>query len=253
MNEAKSVIKSYWDQRSSSFDLSPGHMLSSKKEEDAWKALFLEKIGRPAARRVLDVGVGTGFLSIMLAEMGYSVVGIDLSEEMLKKAGKKVDERGLKVLLKTGDAEYLPFEDSSFDAVVNRAVLWTLPNPEKAIEEWKRVLKPGGTLCFFLHGPHSHGFSRRLTKQFSNLIILVREKRNPWKSLYDSVDLPMGGGVESSVVVDLLKKVGYADVSSDPLIDIGQMKSENMPWYYRISSHKSTQYCYSCHKPAKGV
>lgn len=247
MNDTKSTIKSYWDRRSSTFDLSPGHTLSSKREEDAWKALFLDKIG-PGEKRILDVGVGTGFLSIMLAEIGYSVVGVDLSEEMIKNARKKMDARGLKVRLEVGDAEALPFEDASFDGVVNRAVLWTLPNPKKALAEWKRVLKPGGTLCFFLHGPHSHGLSHRLTKQFTNLIILSRERRNPWKSLYDSVDLPMGGGVDSSVVIDLLKKAGYAEVSSDPMIEIGQMKSEKMPWYNRISSQKSMQYCYSCRK-----
>lgn len=247
MNDTKSTIKSYWDRRSSTFDLSPGHTLSSKREEDAWKALFLDKIG-PGEKRILDVGVGTGFLSIMLAEIGYSVVGVDLSEEMIKNARKKMDARGLKVRLEVGDAEALPFEDASFDGVVNRAVLWTLPNPKKALAEWKRVLKPGGTLCFFLHGPHSHGLSHRLTKQFTNLIILFRERRNPWKSLYDSVDLPMGGGVDSSVVIDLLKKAGYAEVRSDPMIEIGQMKSEKMPWYNRISSQKSMQYCYSCRK-----
>ncbi|MDD2836979.1 MAG: class I SAM-dependent methyltransferase [Methanothrix sp.] len=247
MNETKSTIKSYWDRRSSTFDMSPGHTLSSKREEDAWKSLFLDKIG-PGEKRVLDVGAGTGFLSIMLAEIGYSVVGVDLSEEMIKNARKKMDARGLKVRLEVGDAEDLPFEDGSFDAVVNRAVLWTLPNPKRALIEWKRVLKPGGILCFFLHGPHSNGLSHRLTKQLTNLVILARERRNPWKSLYDSVDLPMGGGIESSVVIDLLKKVGYTEIRSDPLIEIGEMKSENMPWYYRISSQKSTQYCYYCRK-----
>lgn len=248
MNETKSIIRSYWDQRSSTFDLSPGHVLTGKMEEDAWKALFQKKIG-PTGKTVLDVGVGTGFLSIMLAEMGHRVTGVDLSEEMISQARKKIESRGLKIRLETGDAEDLPFEDGSFDAVVNRAVLWTLPDPKKALLEWKRVLKPGGTLCFFLHGPHSKGLSHRLTKQFTNLIILSRERRNPWRSLYDSVNLPMGGGVESSVVMDLLKKVGYAEVKSEPLIEIGQMKSENMPWYYRISSQKGMQYCYSCRKP----
>jgi len=250
MNETKSTIKSYWDQRSSTFDLSPGHTLSCKREEDAWKALFREKIGS-GEKKVLDVGVGTGFLSIMLAEIGYSVVGVDLSEEMINKARKKVDARGLKVRLELGDAEDLPFDDGSFDAAVNRAVLWTLPDPKKALTEWKRVLKPGGNLCFFLHGPHSKSLSHQLTKQFTNLVILAREKRNPWKSLYDSVDLPMGGGVDSSIVIDLLKKVGFANISCRPLEDIGKMKQENMPWYYKISSQKSMQYCYSCRKPKK--
>jgi ubiquinone/menaquinone biosynthesis C-methylase UbiE len=253
MNEAKSVIRSYWDYRSSTFDRSPGHVSSSKKEEDAWKSILQEKIGRPTDKSVLDVGVGTGFLSIMLAEMGYSVVGIDFSEEMLKLARRKIDERGLEVSLKIGDAEDLPFEDNSFDAIVNRAVLWTLPDPKRALEEWKRVLKPGGTLCFFLHGHLSRGSSHQMRKQLNSLIILIREKRNPWRSLNDSVELPMGGGVDPSVVNDLLKKSEYANVESDPIRDIVQMNIENRPWYYRISSQKSVQYCYSCHKPIKDI
>jgi len=245
---AKSTIRSYWDQRSSTFDLSPGHVASCQREVDAWKAIFQKNIGK-TGKKVLDVGVGTGFLSIMLSEMGHDVTGVDLSEEMIRQAKRKIEDRGLKVTLKVADAEDLPFGDGSFDAVVNRAVLWTLPDPQRALKEWKRILMPGGSLCFFLHGPHSSGVYTKLAKQFTNLIILGRERRNPWKSLYDSVDLPMGGGVEPSRVKDLLNCVGFSNIRSEPLAEIGRMKSENMPWYYRISSQKSTQYCYSCRKP----
>jgi ubiquinone/menaquinone biosynthesis C-methylase UbiE len=250
VGEAKSIIRSYWDERASTFDMSPGHVASSRREEEAWKALLRKRIGT-GGKRVLDVGVGTGFLSIMLAEMGYNVVGVDLSEEMIKNARRKMDARGLKVRLEVGDAENLPFEDGSFDAVVNRAVLWTIPNPKKALSEWKRVLKPDGTLCFFLHGRHSKGLFHRSKRQFTNLAILAREKRNPWKSLYNSVDLPMGGGADSAVVVDLLKKAGYVDIGQDPLVEIGKMKRERMPWYYRLSSEKIPQYCYYCIKPKR--
>jgi ubiquinone/menaquinone biosynthesis C-methylase UbiE len=130
MNEAKTIVKSYWDQQSSTFDMSPGHVASSKREEDAWKALLQEKIGS-REKMVLDIGVGTGFLSIMLAEMGYNVVGIDLSEAMIKIARKKIDDRDLKIRLELVDAESLSFEDESFDAIVNRNVLSQLPTLEK--------------------------------------------------------------------------------------------------------------------------
>jgi ubiquinone/menaquinone biosynthesis C-methylase UbiE len=247
MNEAKTAIRSYWDRRSSTFDLSPGHVASSPREVDAWKDIFRRNIG-PSGKRVLDVGVGTGFLSIMLAEMGHHVVGVDLSEDMLEVARGKMKDKGLKFALEIGDAENLPFDNGSFDAVVNRAVLWTLPDPKKALSEWKRVLKPKGKLCFFVHGPHFKGPSRRLSRQFTNLVILARERRNPWKKLYDSVDLPLRGGADPSVVEALLTGAGYTDVTSEPLTEIGRMKSENMPWYYRISSPKNNQYCYSCRK-----
>jgi SAM-dependent methyltransferase len=162
MNEAKTIVKSYWDQQSSTFDMSPGHVASSKREEDAWKALLQEKIGS-REKMVLDIGVGTGFLSIMLAEMGYNVVGIDLSEAMIKIARKKIDDRDLKIRL-------------------------------------------------------------------------------------ELVDLPLHGGIDPSAVTNLLKKAGYIDVSSDHLTEIGRIKSENMPWYHRISSQKSERYCYHCRK-----
>ena len=247
MNEAKSTIRSFWDQQSSTFDQSPGHVASSKKEEDAWKALLQERIGS-REKMVLDVGVGTGFLSIMLAEMGYNVVGIDLTEAMIKIARKKIDDRGLKIRLELGDAESLSFEDESFDAIVNRNVLSQLPDPGKALSEWKRVLKPNGTLCFFLNGPHSKGLVYRAKKQVINLSSIGRVKRNPLKFLYNSLNLPLHGGVDPSVVTDLLKKAGYIDVGSDPLTEIGQIKRENMPWYYKVSSQKSERYCYHCLK-----
>lgn len=94
--------------------------------------IFKKKIGE-TAKKVLDIGTGTGFLSIMLAEMGYEVVGLDISEEMLKRARNKAVDRGVKVEFKLGDAEDLPFDAGSFDAVVNRAVLWTLPDPKKRL------------------------------------------------------------------------------------------------------------------------
>ena len=247
MNDAKATIRSYWSRRSSTFDLSPGHVASCQREVEAWKDIFRSNIGS-SGKRVLDVGVGTGFLSIMLAEMGHHVVGVDLSEDMLEVARKKMNERGLKLDLKIGDAEDLPFEDGSFDAVVNRAVLWTLPDPKKALTEWNRVLKTNGKLCFFVHGPHSKGTSPGLSRQFTNLVILARERRNPWKTLYDSVDLPMRGGAEPSAMTALLKGAGFVDIKSEQLTEIGRMKSENMPWYYRISSQNSIQYCYCCRK-----
>ncbi len=80
----KDTIKQNWDERSSTFDLSPGHVIGSKEEKEAWISLFKEKFGK-GIQKILDIGTGTGFLSIILAEMGYDVVGVDLSEEMLDR------------------------------------------------------------------------------------------------------------------------------------------------------------------------
>ena len=81
----------------------------------------------------------------MLSELGHDVTGVDFSDEMLGAARRNAKTYGLDVDFKKGDAESLPFENSTFDAVVNRYVLWTVPGPERALKEWTRVLKPGGT------------------------------------------------------------------------------------------------------------
>jgi ubiquinone/menaquinone biosynthesis C-methylase UbiE len=255
MNNTKTIIRNYWDERSSTFDLSPGHVIASEKEEKAWKSLFQEKIGG-GAKEILDIGTGTGFLSIMLAEIGYRVVGLDLSEEMIGRARKKARNRGVEVEFKPGDAENLPFGTGSFDAIVNRAVLWTLPDPKKALAEWGRVLKPGGRLCFFLHEPHTDGITDRFRRQLGNLVILATERRNPWNQLHNSgklgVALPFRGGVEPPVITKLLKESGFERVAAEPMVEIGRLKREGMPLHSKISSGKHLQYCYTAINPDRG-
>jgi len=251
-DRVKEKIKEYWNERSSTFDRSPGHVIANKKEENAWKCLLQENIGGNV-KKILDIGAGTGFLSIMLAEMGYEVVGLDISEEMMERAKKKSMDRGVKVKFKLGDAENLPFGAGYFDTIVNRAVLWTLPDPKKALAEWGRVLKPGGRLCFFLHEPHPDGVTHRFHRLLGNIIILITERRNPWNSLYDGiksgVDLPFRGGVEPSVITRLLEESGFVRVSSEPMVKIGIIKRESMPLHHKITSGKHVQYCYTAVKP----
>ena len=97
--------------------------------------------------RILEVGVGTG-----ISLPGYSsanrIVGIDLSEPMLRKAQERVAELSLHnvVRLEVMDAEHLSFTDASFDVVVAHYVVSTVPNPEAALDEFARVLRPGGEI-----------------------------------------------------------------------------------------------------------
>ncbi len=89
---------------------------------------------------ILDNGCGTGFMSQFLK--GYEVIGLDMSPEMIKLAKKRYS----KVLL--GDAQNMPFGNSSFQIVINRGVLHHLEDPEKGISEINRVLKKGGEAVF---------------------------------------------------------------------------------------------------------
>lgn len=97
--------------------------------------------------RILEVGVGTG-----ITLPGYSsrsrIIGIDLCEAMLRKAQRRVVELSLTNVekLEVMDAEDLSFPDASFDVVVANHVISTVPNPEAALDECARMLRPGGEM-----------------------------------------------------------------------------------------------------------
>jgi phosphatidylethanolamine/phosphatidyl-N-methylethanolamine N-methyltransferase len=97
--------------------------------------------------RILEVGVGTG-----ISLPGYSsqnrIIGIDLSEAMLRKAQRRVADLSLTNVekLEVMDAEHLLFTDASFDVVVANHVISTVPNPEAALDECARMLRPGGEI-----------------------------------------------------------------------------------------------------------
>jgi phosphatidylethanolamine/phosphatidyl-N-methylethanolamine N-methyltransferase len=97
--------------------------------------------------RILEVGVGTG-ISLPDYARTSRIVGVDLSEPMLRKAQERVVEFGLSNVeaLSVMDAERLAFPDDSFDVVVAQYVVTTVPNPEATLDEFARVLKPGGEI-----------------------------------------------------------------------------------------------------------
>ena len=103
--------------------------------------------GERIGGRILEVGVGTG-LSLPFYSDGSRVTGIDLSEEMLDKARERVAKERLSHVedLAIMDCERLEYPDASFDVVTAQCVVNTVPNPEKALEEFARVLRPGGEI-----------------------------------------------------------------------------------------------------------
>ena len=97
--------------------------------------------------RILEVGVGTG-ISLPDYSARNRLFGVDLSEPMLRRAQARVAELGLRNVegLAVMDAEHLAFPDASFDVVVAQYVITTVPHPEATLDEFARVLKPGGEI-----------------------------------------------------------------------------------------------------------
>jgi SAM-dependent methyltransferase len=133
-------VRSFWDADAETYDESPDHYPQRPQVVAAWAAA-LRRMLPPAPVKVLDVGAGTGFLSLLLATQGYQVTAADLSPGMLERLSAKAAVRGLSIQVVEADAEHPPVDD--FAVVVERHLLWTLPNPAKALTAWHAVATTG--------------------------------------------------------------------------------------------------------------
>jgi phosphatidylethanolamine/phosphatidyl-N-methylethanolamine N-methyltransferase len=117
---------------------------------------------------ILEVGVGTG-ISLPLYSRQCRLTGVDISEPMLRKAHERVAEFGLTNVeeLSVMDAEHLSFPDNSFDVVVAQYVVTTVPNPEATLDEFARVLKPGGEIILVSRVGAEAGLRRALEHWFA--------------------------------------------------------------------------------------
>jgi phosphatidylethanolamine/phosphatidyl-N-methylethanolamine N-methyltransferase len=108
--------------------------------------------------RILEVGVGTG-LSLPFYRRTSRIVGVDISEPMLDKARERVRRQDLSNVedIAIGDAEALGFPDASFDVVVAQYVVTAVPNPERALDEFVRVVRPGGEIVITTRIGAEHG------------------------------------------------------------------------------------------------
>lgn len=110
-------------------------------------ANFVERVGIPPGVAVLDVACGTGNTAIPAAKKAASVTGVDIASNLLEQARTRADAEKLKIAFKEGDAEELPFADSSFDVVLTMFGAMFAPRPEKVAAELLRVCKPGGVIA----------------------------------------------------------------------------------------------------------
>ena len=153
--DIKIKVTNYWTERADSFLVQRQRELGSSKAAQ-WMQEITAWLPDPKSMdkpvRILDVGCGTGYFVVLLGKEGFEVTGIDLTQEMIKKAKELIRDHGPypeNVQVMEMDAEKLSFEDESFDAVVTRNLTWTLPHPIEAYQEWYRVLKKGGMLLNF--------------------------------------------------------------------------------------------------------
>lgn len=205
----KQNVAAHWGRRAAHFDTDFGHSIRTPDERAAWDRVIGLAVAGRTALDALDIGCGTGFLSLELAARGHRVTAIDFAPEMLALAKEKAAGVGAAIRFEHADAENLPFPAASFDLAITRHVLWTLPHPEAAISEWMRVLRPGGRLAIIdgqsLVAPgEEQAASARRSAEYA--------------PIGDRLPFLMGKSREE--IEALFRAKGLATVGSDPLADV---------------------------------
>lgn len=163
-----------WDKEAATFDNEPDHGLRDPITRAAWTDLLRAQL-RFTSGNILDIGCGTGSLSIVLAILGHTVTGIDLSPEMITRAKAKAARAGYPIQFHVMDAAYPQLPPQQFDAIVCRHLLWALPEPKEVLQRWAALLKPGGMLLLiegFWHtgaGLHAEDVVEALPKAFTDV------------------------------------------------------------------------------------
>jgi SAM-dependent methyltransferase len=137
------TVAEFWNAAAETFDNDADHGLRDVAVREAWRARLVGWLP-PAPADALDLGCGTGSLSLLLTELGHRVVGVDLADAMVAAARDKCAGRTAR--FQQGDAADPGLGDATFDVVLARHLLWTLPDPHAALAHWIARLRPGGRL-----------------------------------------------------------------------------------------------------------
>lgn len=214
------TVRELWDRKSWSYDRSSTHNPSAAIEVAAWNAA-LHRLLPPPPAKVLDVGAGTGFLSLLLAGQGHRVTAVDLSEHMLARLEQKAAQAGLSIRTVVGDAAAPP--GAGFDAVVERHVIWTLPRPLEALEAW-HAAAPGGRLVLFsAQWGRANGILQPARGRARALLRSLRREGPADDTRYGSAlraQLPFSHGTAPEDLIDLVDGAGWGAPRVERLLDL---------------------------------
>jgi 2-polyprenyl-3-methyl-5-hydroxy-6-metoxy-1,4-benzoquinol methylase len=259
-DDLKARLTASWDAGAPGYDATPRHGLRHDDEWVAWRRLLAAILGDPAHAevprlRVLDVGTGTGVIALLVAELGHAVTGIDLSEGMLAEARRKAAAAGLAVDLRLGDAEDPPEALDGFDAVISRHLLWTLPDPGRALRAWIAAARPGALLAIIdgLYRPARPPLSWAV--RAAGAIVARRAARDGTHHDYPPeayARLPLARQRDTRAVRVALETAGLRDVRIRRLAEVERIERAHLDTVARLAD-RWTPYLATARVPAGGV
>jgi SAM-dependent methyltransferase len=213
-------IARFWDEDAITYDLAREHRAASATERAAWNASMKRFVS--SGMRVLDIGAGTGFLTLIAARLGAEVCAFDISGQMLGQLANQAREAKLFVKIIRGIAEDPP--SGPFDVVISRHLLWTLPDPEECLRIWKaKTVAPEGQLVLFEGLWGSASRREAVREHLQKIIRNVRREPPSHHAEYGpeiTRSLPFADGIHPDRLVEVIESAGWQKVCIERLHDV---------------------------------
>lgn len=231
----KDEIRAYWSKRAETFDLSYGHKIRSRGEFDAWARLIAGHAPIGSGDRVLELASGTGEVTRVLLGFGCGIDAIDLCEPMIARARAK--HQGAPVRFHLGDAENTMMPDDCYDLVVCRHLVWTLIDPERALADWLRVLKPGGAMVIVDGDWVNRSLRAKLFQRLSRLVDRLTGAPRLWdEEAHQRImrGVFFRGGLGAEALRAMLAAAGFEQLRTGPLTGIKRRQFASASWSERL-------------------
>ena len=225
------ALRQYWDADAPTYDDWPEHGAWTPGEKAAWASTLARSMDTPRAR-VLDVGAGTGFLSLAAAQLGCQVTALDISPAMLQRLRESAARENLEIETICAAAEEPP--PGPFDVVMERLLLWTLPDPGPALAAWREVTPHGQLLAFESHTGRDYleGLRRRARKRLAR-VRRLHEHHGPYPPEVRTI-LPIRGERWPSGLIQRIEGAGWQSPQLTRLRDVAWARELALPPLYRL-------------------
>jgi SAM-dependent methyltransferase len=222
-HDVQDSITTFWSAVAPFYNTDPSNLPAwNSAEYEAWVRAIERLLPAPPAD-VLDIGTGTGFVALIASQLGQRAIGIDLSPAMLSEARKEAKRRGLNPSFQAGDAVTPPFDEASQDVIICRHLLWTLRQPEVALANWLRLLRPNGRVVII------DGFWFAQVKPVEGFDLFERHYTDRTRA-----SLPAMKWRRVEPAAELLRSAGFSDVTVSDLADVHALAEHPPsadPWY----------------------